>query len=648
MTARVTRTSFFLSVTLGLAGTSGLTSLSACGSSSDDAASDAGAIGSGSHLDSGAGSSGDAASGTTSDASSSSTGDSGGGGTIDAGPSAPITLGGTIWYVRKDGGTRFSANQPMGQCDGKADVAYPGIGTNQHCAFDDPRLLWDDHSYGKVAWVIAGGDSVVLRDGPWRIGFEQAATANDVWCQGGGGAAYCTMPPVPSGTAAQPTHIVGESYASCSAASAKTQLHGGWGLEQVISLNGSSFVDVACLELTDYSQCLKVGNPQTLGACNGGYGAKTDDYGDMGVFTDATTHDVLLQDLDIHGFAYHGIYGNLGGLIDVNHVRIAGNASDGWNTDTGGAAPQNATNAAIAATALTIEWNGCDEEYPLKDAKPYAACYDDASEGYGDGLGTANPDYLSFACDQCTVQYNTQDGIDLGHVAIGTNTLNVTRSAFAANMGAAIKWGANETTATATDNVVLGNCARMAEAIPGAPGGYNKYLTDWCRAGDTWSFNLLAGGTALLANNTTVSYSGQLYDIQCDDSAGCATAKLTVQNNLNIGYSDHYVTAMYNGNSLPAANLGSGVGGAFTSDHNLFYGYRDVTCAAGSASSCSDPKLTGEPVDTEPLPSEALLDAIDFTLQNGSPAKGAGVVLPSVTTTYDGSKVASPPDIGAY
>ena len=46
-----------------------------------------------------------------------------------------------------DGGSRYSAKQTAGQCDGKADAAYLESGANQHCAFNDYRyffqwLIW--------------------------------------------------------------------------------------------------------------------------------------------------------------------------------------------------------------------------------------------------------------------------------------------------------------------------------------------------------------------------------------------------------------------------------------------------------------------------------------------------------------------------
>jgi len=48
-------------------------------------------------------------------------------------------LFGRTWYVRRDGGTRYSANVAAGQCDGQADSPYTGKGANQHCACKEFR-----------------------------------------------------------------------------------------------------------------------------------------------------------------------------------------------------------------------------------------------------------------------------------------------------------------------------------------------------------------------------------------------------------------------------------------------------------------------------------------------------------------------------
>ena len=65
------------------------------------------------------------------------------------------------WFVRHDGGTRYSAHVHGGQCDGRADAAYPGSGVNRHCAFNDVRYLWADNKGEPNNWVIAGGDTVL-------------------------------------------------------------------------------------------------------------------------------------------------------------------------------------------------------------------------------------------------------------------------------------------------------------------------------------------------------------------------------------------------------------------------------------------------------------------------------------------------------
>ncbi len=130
---------------------------------------------------------------------------------------------GATWYVRVDGGTRYTAqriaNGLTGQCDGLADAPYPGSGTNQHCAFNDYRFLYDDQTYGNSAWVISGGDTVIIKqksDG-WRVGFDQGLSSNDKWCFGGYGSIACSDPTIPSGTPSQHTRILGENYASCGA-----------------------------------------------------------------------------------------------------------------------------------------------------------------------------------------------------------------------------------------------------------------------------------------------------------------------------------------------------------------------------------------------------------------------------------------------
>ena len=74
-----------------------------------------------------------------------------------------LPLSAETWFVRRDAGTRYSARVRSGQCDGRADAPYPGKGVNQHWAFSSAQYLYLEGTYGISKWVIAGGDTVVIR-----------------------------------------------------------------------------------------------------------------------------------------------------------------------------------------------------------------------------------------------------------------------------------------------------------------------------------------------------------------------------------------------------------------------------------------------------------------------------------------------------
>ena len=162
----------------------------------------------------------------------------------------------TTWYVRADGGTRYSLTNQNGQCNGTADAAYPGNGVNQPCALSDPRFLYSDGTGAAFQWAISGGDVVLLRGGPWRIGQDTSASCGPFSnaCASDGAA----IPPPPAGTIAQPTSFRGENYANCTA-QPKTVLFGGYTVNQVFDLRNTSYVSLQCLELTDHSQCTTMG-----------------------------------------------------------------------------------------------------------------------------------------------------------------------------------------------------------------------------------------------------------------------------------------------------------------------------------------------------------------------------------------------------
>ena len=567
---------------------------------------------------------------------------------------------GTTWYIRPDGGSRYSANQPLGQCDGKADVAYSGSGTNQHCAFNDYRYLYDDKSYGNSGWVIAGGDTVIIRGGPWRVGFNQGTSSNDVWCYGGSGNNACTNPTIPAGTPTQHTRILGENYASCSTGnttnkSMLTEIFGGFGVGTPMNLAGAQYVDVQCLNITRHSQCVVHGSPQYPSGCN--TGLPTDDYDSVGIVTDIHTHDLLLQDIWDHGHTDRGVKGPIGGTVTCNRCDIAYNGMAGWDFDDGSGSNNGNGTASLPGSIWnfnysTIEWSGCNQEYPAIHTIPVISCYSQSSGGYGDGVGTPPGMCLTANVNHSAFNYNTQDGFDLGHIDTGSCSVTINASQAIGNSGQTFKWGPNENPAVFTNNFTMANCLRMKESIPGTPSTFNASLADFCRAGSNLSFNFRQGGTALLANNTIVGYQPTTYDMQCWD-ASCSNSAITFKNNITLGY-DNPATYSYGGQV-------GGVGGLYfeqtigtaTRSNNIWYGMRatSFSCPTGFPGEfCGDPLLVNEPTGQGPNFVSTELDNFNFAPSAGSPAMGAGAVIsgvPNLLLDYNGLTRPNPPSIGA-
>ena len=557
-----------------------------------------------------------------------------------------IPLSGETWYVRHDGGSRFSAKVPTGQCDGKADAPYRGRGVNQHCAFNDFRYLYDDHSYANSAWVIAGGDTVILRDGPWRVGFDQGKSNNDVWCYGGNGNQSCSQPSLPPGTPDHHTRILGQNYQACGSAtktdrSKLTQIFGGYGLGTVINMTGAQYVDMECIEITRHSQCATHGSPRLPSDCRRDFPG-VDDYDSDGMATDVHTHDLLLQDVWIHGHTDRGIIGPIGGLVTCLRCDISYNGMAGWDFDDGNATPS--VNGIWNFNYSTIEWNGCNQEYPATHTFPAVSCYGQSSGGYGDGVGTPPNMCLTANIDHSAFLYNTQDGLDLGHIDKGTCSLTVTNSIGIGNSGGQFKWGPNANPAVFVNNIVMGNCLRMSEPMDGAPSTYNQNLGDFCRAEDTLSFNFRQGGTLLMADNTIVSYAPTTFDTNCWDPS-CSNATFTFKNNIVLGYD--------NPRTYNLGGKGGGPGGFYFEkpighilrSNNIYYGIRSIRWPTGyPTETVADPKLVSHPV----LSREQDLDNFDFHLSPASPARGAGTHIPEAPTDYEGKpRPATGNDIGA-
>ncbi len=558
---------------------------------------------------------------------------------------------GTTWYVRQDGGTRYSSNVTIGQCDGLADASYAstgGTGVNQHCAFNDIRYLWQDTSYSTGTtfpgwgWIGSGGDTYIIRgsiaDGvTWRVGANNAgATCDTNGCWGiEGNAAASGAPPPLSGTASQHTRILGENFASCRSANAKTQLRGGWGVGNVLNLSGSSYVDVACFDISDYSDC---GRASQTVLCE-----TSKDYGHVGVaFTNTSTHDTV-TDVHIHGMGESGLAGPTGDGVVLDYIDVLGNAGAGWNAD-----PGDGTTGvgSLKMTHFNIIGNGCAEEYPVVDPMPYGDCTDQSSGGYGDGFGTASINSQApgwqVHFDQGIVAYNTQDGLDALHIAGPGSTMTVTRVLAYGNEGQQIKVGG--ATATVQNSVIVGNCEAMqSQQIPGFPTGFGSRLAAPCRAGNTAVLiNVTPGDPAIFQNNTIYEAGAIGLEVEYATDDTGPTNTLQYNNNVFVGFYNAGASA----NSTPIyGNSGLSMltnPGASWTNNATFGGRQNWQCPAEGESRaiCSDPGLVDETY--HPYGYGNMAPAA------GSILKGSGVAIPSVTTDYTGATRSNPPTIGAY
>jgi hypothetical protein len=592
------------------------------------------------------------------------------------------------FYVRSDGGSRYSANATSGQCNGQYDVSYAstgGTGINQNCAYSDYRYLYDDqHSYNSLVWAINGGDTVIIRGGPWRVGWQGNTGTSEPWCSGGGNGS-CTNPPIPSGTAAQHTRILGENYASCSTGhvtnrSSLTQLFGGHGVWQVLTLAGSQYVDVECLELTTHAQCITHGDPMLPKGCSSSL--PVDDYDSEGVSTDVNTHDVLMQDLWIHGNSDRGVKGAIGGVVTAQRVDIAYNGMAGWDFDDGTPnGPGGNGTASVNGTwnflYSTIEWSGCNQIYPGTGAN---TCYGVSTGGYGDGVGSPPGGCMNVNLDHSAMNYNTQDGLDIGHEDAGPSgagymdqnncTYTVTNSYAFGNNGAPYKWGPNNSPAVMTNNVLIGNCSRMKASVTGADTGFNAHLGDWCRSGDGVAFNFHSGGVGLFANNTLITYFQTAYLASCwEGDYQCPGSSYTFKNNITYGLEDP--TQSYGANNGGIGGFYFNYGGpsstvlsTWNRSNNQYYGVRNITCPTGSTGEiCSDPLFLNEPAKClvdggagctfteatwDVFLSSGYSSGASYNLTATSPANGAGATYTGIPTTdYNSTATTSPPVIGA-
>ncbi|MEP6633295.1 MAG: hypothetical protein ABJA62_03720 [Luteimonas sp.] len=476
------------------------------------------------------------------------------------------------YFVRTDGGDAH-------QCTGRADAAYPGRGSAKACAWKHPFFALPPG--GKPR--IAGGDTLMIGAGDYMLGYGAAGAAQGGDACDGNWRWDCHMPPVPSGPSADmKTRILGSGYATgCRAAPTL------WGTEradEVIDLQGSSNVEIACLEITDHSDCIEqhVDPAVRCERDKTPYGA----WAVSGIVASAS-HDVVLRDLDIHGLAHSGIHA--GGLRDwtLERVKINGNGWAGWDGDIG----DGSANAGdIVMRDIEIAWNGCAERWKTRELH---GCWAQEGGGYGDGLGTAKTGGR-WLIERARVHHNTSDGIDLLYLDGGADSSATLRQVYAAaNAGNQIK---TRGAMLVENSVVVGQCAYFK--------GHDSVRDgDLCRAeGNALSIELTAGRVATIRHNTIAGEG----DCLILTEAGTATSRVEIQDNALIGYPDFRA----GDGELTCGHYAERSAARVSFSGNAFWNVKDGQCPSGNL--CDrDPKLKNMRLaafDPTPLPDSPLID----------------------------------------
>lgn len=503
----------------------------------------------------------------------------------------------TTYYIRPDGGSAE-------ECTGIEDAPYPGVGNGQPCAWDH---LFRALPPGRPA-RIKGGDTLIIAAGSYRMGY--GAPGADM-CESD----YpwdCFMSQLPSGSPGSPTRILGKGWDSGCVSPPEL-----WGTERaqfILNLEGSSFVEIACLEITDHEGCAE--------DHSGGLACQRDDYpyGDwaaVGLFaTDSA--DVYLHHLDIHGLANGGVLA--GRLADwsVEDVRIAGNGLVGWDGDLEG---NDASEGVLTFRRWTVEWNGCVETYP--EGEP-TGCWAQTAGGYGDGVGTGETGG-TWIIEDAAFLHNTSDGLDLLYTRLEDSKVIIRRTISAGNAGDQIK----TTGSTYIENVLaISNCG----FFDGQPFTHN---VDYCRAGGSaLVLNPRSGDQLSIVNSTITGQGDCLVIAECGDDGGCAGSEMVlIRNSILLGNPE------FRGEGDVTCLAWSDFShDPFIYDHDIISDLKSMPASCPAGSLCdSDPGVTNNSIEI-----------FDAYLLPTSPAIDAGTADGAPADDLAGLPRDDSPDIGAY
>ncbi len=531
----------------------------------------------------------------------------------------PLALQASTYYVRPDGGS-------ASQCTGLSDAPYPGSGNNQACAFNHP--YWALAPLGNNPTKFVGGDTLIIDGsngaqymmgyGAPNSGDTSICYANWPW--------DCFMRPIPSGPRPdQPTRILGKGWNNGCAN--PPQLWGNERPNTIINLNGSSNVEVQCLEVTDHSSC-QLGGPSPCNRDNPPFGP----WAVTGISA-SDSSNVLLKNLNIHGL-YRGLHA--GRLKDwtLEDVKIVANSFVGWDGDIG--AYNSSNSGTLSFNRVKILYNGCGETYP--DRKPYN-CYSQDQGGYGDGLGTHQTGgYWIF--NNVDFSHNVSDGLDLLYHN-GNGSITIKRSRFEGNAGNQVKVNAN----TLIENSLLvGNCGYFKTQ----PFTYNPSTFNNCRAAGSTLAAGFAAGRTIEIRNSTITSNGDVVIMSSGD--GCnGTEVLRSRNNIFLGgteFNDGYdLSALYYASGRTGNGDGTCGSVPFDDDYSVIWNTKgnSAVCSGKPHSKCLDPKLIG------PIVQYFTGDTYNLNLLSDSPAKDIALVIAGMSSLdYNSFDRGSVWDSGAF
>jgi hypothetical protein len=504
----------------------------------------------------------------------------------------------STYYIRPDGGS-------ASQCTGLVDAPYPGSGSGQPCAWDHPFRALPPGDTPR----IAGGDTLSIASGSYMMGYGAPGTGN---CESDG-AFDCHIPPIPSGPdPAHPTRVLGAGWdAGCPS---PPEL---WGAERpwfILNLNDSSNVELACLEITDHSDCVE--------DHTGGLACQRADYpfgewAAVGLYAEDASN-VHLRHLNIHGLAVDGIHA--GRLSDwtLEDVRIAGNGWAGWDGDIEG---DDSNAGTLTFRRWTVEWNGCAETYP--GGEP-AGCWSQTAGGYGDGVGTGATGG-HWIIEDSTIRYNTSDGLDLLYAREPGSAIEIRRTVARGNAGDQIKTSGP----TTVENVLaVSNCGYFQDQ----PFTYN---VDYCRAGGAAiALTLRPGDQARVINATVTGHGDCLLTLECQEGTACdGSEALLLRNDIFQGNPEFAgegdTTCLSWTDMEPDPTV---------IDHAIIDGVKNPPEPCPPNSQCDvPPGLVNETIT-----------AFDGHLLETSPAIDSGTTLGAPSDDLEGRPRDANPDIGAY